>query len=279
MQYLSTFKNIVHSTVKDDCFGMASTMSFNLILAIFPFLIAITAVFGVLGTEETINAILVSIKTIAPAGALYLIEHTLRETINASSGSVLTISFILGTIFASNAIRVLMRFLNHVYGVPETRPLWKILGLTLWVIILFLLAIFAITNLIIMGKVILHFLDYYLGIHHRVIGIINIVRWPLTFLMLFITGFIIYYFMPNISGHIKSRMLSSLPGTLFFTVAWLGVSRLFGLYVEHIAHFNKVYGTLGAVIILILWLYYTALVILIGGEVNSEFYRYFKTME
>ena len=279
MQYLSSIKNILKSTIKDDCFTMASSMTFNFILTIFPFLIATTAIFGMLGTEETINHIIVSIKVIAPPDALYVIEHTLREIMRSSSKSVMTISFIVAILFASNAMNDLMKFLNKAYGVPETRSFWKIRAITLWVIILFFLALFVITNLIIMGKVILHFLDNYIGIHDHTINMINFIRWPVTFLMLFIIGFIIYYFIPNISTNIKNRLLSSIPGTLFFTIGWLTVSRLFGLYVENFSQFNKVYGTLGAVIILILWLYYTSLVILIGGEVNSEVYRDIKTKE
>jgi len=97
--------------------------------------------------------------------------------------------------------------------------------------------------------------------------------------MLFIIGFILYYFIPNISTGIKNRILSSIPGTLFFTVVWLAMSRLFGLYVENFAGYNKVYGTFGAVIILLLWLYYTSFIVLIGGEINSEIYRQVKTRE
>lgn len=279
MSFLTSFQNIVKSTIKDDCLVMASGMAFNLILTIFPFLIAITAVFGILGTEETVNQIIISIKSIAPSGALYLIEQTLIEALGSSPKGILTLGFIIGIVFASNAIHVLMKLLNTAYGVPETRPVWKIRGITLWVIALFVLAVFVMTNLIIMGKVILFFLDEHIGIPDAIINTINFIRWPVTFLMLFIIGFIIYYFIPNISASLKNRILSSLPGTLFFTIGWLAVSRLFGLYVENFAQYNKVYGAFGAVIILLLWLYYTSLVILIGGEVNSEVYRCIKTKE
>lgn len=279
MQYLSSCKNIIKSAVKDDCFGMASEMAFNLILTIFPFLIAATAIFAMLGTESTVDQIILSIKSFAPPSALQVVEHTLRDTVNSSSRGVLTICFILGTVFASNAIHVLMKSLNKAYGVPETRGPWKIRALTLWIIVLFFAAIVVITNLIIMGKVIFHFFEDYLNIHQSAINTIYFIRWPTTFLMLFIVGFTIYYFIPNISSSIKNKILSSIPGTLFFTVGWLAVSRLFGFYVESFAHFNKIYGTLGAVIILLLWLYYTSLVILIGGEINSKFYRHFKAQD
>lgn len=279
MGFLNYFQNIIKSTIKDDCFVMAASMAFNLILTLFPFLIAVTAIFGIIGTEQTIDQIMLSIKTIAPSEALYVVENVLRETLNSSSKGILTISFIIGIVFASNAINVLMKLLNKAYGVPETRSIWKIRALTLWVIILFVLAVFVITNLIIMGKVILVFLDDHIGLPEAIINTINLVRWPVTFLMLFIIGFIIYYFIPNISACFKNHLLSTLPGTLFFTLAWLAMSRLFGLYVENFAQFNKVYGTFGAVVILLLWLYYTSLVILIGGEVNSEVYRNIKTKE
>ena len=279
MSFLSSFNNVIKSTIKDDCPVMAAGMAFNLILTLFPFLIAITAVFGMLGTEETVNDITVSIRSIAPQGALYLVGEVLRETLNSSSRGIFTVSFFIGIVFASNAINVLRKLLNEAYGVPETRPVWKVRALTLWVIILFVLAVFVITNLIIMGKVILLFLDDYIGLPDQVINTINFIRWPVTFLMLFIVGFIIYYFIPNISTGFKNRILSTLPGTLFFIGAWLGMSRLFGLYVENFGQYNKVYGTFGAVIILLLWLYYTSFIILAGGEVNSEFYRCIKTKE
>lgn len=279
MNFASSLKNIIKSTIKDDCVVMAASMAFNLILTLFPFLVAITAIFGLLGTEQTIDQIMGTVKSVAPSEAVVVVEKVLRETLNSSSRGILTISFLIGIVFASNAINVLMKLLNKAYGVPETRSLWKIRALTLWVIILFVLAVFVITNLIIMGRVILAFLDNFIGIPEAIIDAINVARWPVTFLMLFIIGFIIYYFMPNISTSFKNRILSTLPGTLFFTLAWLAMSRLFGLYVENFAQFNKVYGTFGAVIILLLWLYYTSLVVLIGGEVNSEVYRRIKTRE
>jgi membrane protein len=279
MNTFNIVKSVFNSIIKDDCLGMASSMAFNLILTIFPFFVAITAIFGMLGTEETISQILLSIKTVAPPSALYIVEQTLRQTIRASTGGVLTISIIIGILFASNAIKVLMNLLNKAYGLPETRPAWKTRGLTIWVIVLFIIAVIIITNLIILGKVILHLLDLYIGLHHSVINVISLLRWPITFLMLFTIGFIIYYFIPNITSTGKNRFLSSIPGTLFFTVGWLVVSWLFGLYVNNFGNYNRFYGAMGAVIILLIWLYYTSLVILVGGEINSVFYKYLKTRE
>jgi membrane protein len=280
MRLKTTFNNIVKSTIMDDCFTMASGMAFNLILAIFPFLLVITAIFSIFSTEDTVIDILLLVNSVVPPQILSIIERTLMEILNMSSGRALTIGSVLGVAFASNAINVLMKFLNKAYGVPETRPAWKVRAISIWVIMLFVFAIFVITNMIIMGKVILHFVDAHVpAISDSAIDTISIARWPITFLLLFIIGFIIYYFVPNISTSFKNRTISALPGTLFFTLIWMGMSRLFGLYIEHISQLNRIYGTLGTIVILLLWLYYTALVVLVGGEVNSEFYRQIKSKE
>ncbi len=279
MNFIKTFKNIVKATIKDDCAGMASEMAFNFILSLFPFFISITAIFGLIGTEDFILQIMDTIRTIAPTKPLALIEGTLKEIIKPSSGSLLTVSFIAGFIFASNAINVLMKVLNKAYSVPETRPFWKIRALSLWVIMIFVFAVFFITNVVIMGTVILQFLNEHFALPQDTINTILVARWPLTFILLGIIGFIVYYFMPNISINIKNRILSSLPGTVFFALSWLAVSRLFGLYIENFGMYNKVYGTLGTFIILLLWLYYTSFLILVGGEINSEVYKQIKTRE
>lgn len=279
MKIVKTIKNIFNATIKDDCLGMAAEMAFNFILSLFPFLISATAVFGLLGSQGTINKIIHSIKTFAPVGALNLVEQVLKEIIHPASGGVLTISFIIGIFIASNALYVLIKVLNKAYGVPETRSFWKIRALSLLVIFIFILAAVFVTNVVILGNIILDFIHNHFYFDDSLLKTIILAKWPIAFMALCITGFIIYYVMPNITASFKIRFMSSLPGTIFFTIVWLLFSRLFGLYVENFSVFNKVYGTLGAFMVLLLWLYYTSLVILIGGEINSEVYKQIKTRE
>ncbi len=277
MKFIKTIKNIIDSSAKDDCPGLAAEMAFNLVLSIFPFLISATAIFGMVGTPNAINKILNSMRNIAPLGALDVIKNSLKGVINDSPGNLFIIGLIAGIFIASNAISVLMKVLNKAYGVPETRSFFHLRGISILVILIFIFAVLFVTNAIIMGNVILEFLHIQFSFSDPFIGIISFARWPLTVLTVGTIGFIIYYFMPNITADFKIRFLSAVPGTVFFTTTWLLVSRLFGFYVENFGQYNKIYGTLGVFIVLLLWLYYTSLIILIGGEINSEIYRQIKT--
>lgn len=276
MKINKTIKNIMESVSRDDCPGMAAEMAFNFTLSLFPFLISAIAIFGIFGTQSLINKILISLKSFAPAGVLELIENTLKGMIHPSSGGLFTISFITGLFIASNAIYALIKVLNKAYGVPETRPYWRVRLISILIILIFILAVLFVTNVVIMGNVIIAFLHSHFHFHDSLVNALIVAKWPVAFLTLSIIGFIIYYFMPNITTNLKSRLYGSVPGVIFFTVAWILVSRIFGFYVENISVFNKVYGTLGAFIVLLLWFYYTSLVILVGGEINSEFYRQIK---
>jgi len=277
MKIKRTIKNIFNSTLKDDCLGMAAEMAFNFVLSIFPFLISATAIFGMIGTPDIINKILNALRNIAPYNVLDIIENTLKEIIHPSSGGLFVLGLITGLIASSNAVYILMKGLDKVYSVPETRSYWKLRGISLLAICIFIFAVFFVTNVIIMGNIILSFLHIQFSFPDVFINVIALAKWPITFLIISIIGFIIYYFMPNLTSDFKSRYLSSIPGTIFFTITWLLASRLFGLYVENFGTYNKVYGTLGAFVILLLWLYYSSLILLIGGEINSEVYRQIKS--
>ena len=104
------------------------------------------------------------------------------------------------------------------------------------------------------------------------IDIISVVRWPVTYLALAICAIGNYYILPAIEGNDKIKFKSVLPGTFFFSFFWMFGSWCFSLYLSNLNAYNKVYGAIGAVAILMVWLYYTSLIILVGGEINSRAY-------
>jgi len=279
MNLSKAIKNIADSVNKDDCSGMAAEMAFNFILSMFPFLIFVASIFGLFGSQDIIDRILHFLKNIAPSGVLILIEQTLKEISRPTSGGLLTGSFMTGLLFGSNAIRTVMKVLNKAYGVPETRSFIKTRIISILVIFIFLLVMIFATNFVVMGNIILNFLSRYFEFPQKLVELILFARWPVSFMLLSMIGLIIYYFMPNIKANMQIKLFSAVPGTIFFSFFWLIFSRLFGLYVENISMFNRVYGTVGAGIALLLWLYYTSLVILIGGEINSEVYKQSRTRD
>ena len=190
--------------------------------------------------------------------------------------AIIAFSIVLG--LSSNIFAVIMKGLNRAYGLTETRSFihTRILSVVMLFINAFLL--FISTNLIVFGKVIIEFIIVFLDAHAIIVptDVINwilVTRWPVSFIALYIMTFINYYFLPCITKHNKYRRRSILAGTLFFSVFWLLGSWLFSVYLDNLNTYNKVYGTIGAVAILMVWLYYTSIVLLIGGEMNSQVYK------
>ncbi len=273
LRFCRFIKELGLCIIKDDFPGMAGEMAFNFTMAFFPFLIFLVAVFGVVGTETQVGQIIMSMHSFIPADVMNVIEKVLTDIIKASSEGILTIGLVITLFVASNATAVIIKGLNRAYNAKETRPFWYVRGLAIVMVIVNALVLFIGVNFIIFGKLILQLIVSFIHMPYDVINTVLLVRWPVTFFALYTMAFLNYYFMPNVAGCTKSRILSTFPGSLFFCLFWLLASWAFSIYVENFGSFNKVYGTLGAFAVLLLWLYYTSLIILIGGEINSQVYK------
>ena len=128
-------------------------------------------------------------------------------------------------------------------------------------------------TLIVFGKVIIKFLVTYIGMTEHLGNIILFARWPVAFLTLFVMAYLSYYILPDLSGNEKLRRHSAWPGTIFFCISWLIGSWGFSLYVNNLHTYNFVYGTIAGFAVMMMWLYYTSILILIGGEINSQLYE------
>ena len=127
--------------------------------------------------------------------------------------------------------------------------------------------------MIIFGKFIVNFLVHYAGISTSFALLLLTLRWPVSFLVLYCMAFINYYILPDLRGDEKLKRKIALPGTLFFCLFWLVGSWWFSVYVNNLQTYNRVYGTIGAFAVLMVWLYYTSILLLIGGEINSQVYN------
>lgn len=272
-RFINLSIEIIKNVIRDDLTSLASELAFNLTLAISPFIISLVAIFGLFSSYDIINHIISFLGTIAPRDALEVLKKALIGINQASTGGILTIGF-AGTLWAvSNATDVIIKSLNREYKIKETRPIWITKGLSIFLVLISVLILFVSINLIIFTPIIINKISNYVYIPVYLQVLIKLSRWPVTFLALFAVILIIYSFMPNIKKKKRIKILSSISGTVFFCVFWLAASWLFGLYAENFGKYNQVYGALGAVIILIIWLYYSSLILLIGGEINSIVYK------
>ena len=252
---------------------MAAEMAFSLIFAVFPFLIFLISVFGLLGSEEMIADLIETISVVLPSNIQNFLQSMLSAIVNSSNVGLLTFGFITALWIASNATSTFVKSINKTYQIPETRPFWKTRLIAILILIIQGVVLLIATNLIIFGKIIADFLKDLLEISVNTQYILLMLRWPLSFLALLAMALFAYYVAPNIRGKGWMKLISIVPGSIFFCVFWLFGSWLFSLYVENFGQYNETFGVLGGFIVLLTWLYFSSLIILLGGAINAEFYR------
>ncbi len=264
-EYITT---LIDSIIAEDFANAAGEMAYMLAIGIFPFMLFLTAVFGWLGKKIFVTKIIAALATVAPDGVIQLIQGVLKEvTLFQNGGIVAIFGFLVTWFLASNAIAVIIKGLNRANRVKENRTFLQTRLLAFVMVILNAFLLFISVNLVIFGKVIVAFLQFYFHLSDYIANIFLISRWPLAFLLLFLLSTVNYYVLPAKQYSIKRSVV---PGSLFFCIFWLLGSWLFSLYVNELGTYNKVYGTIGVFAILMVWLYYTSLILLIGGEINGH---------
>ena len=272
--FIRGIKRLIISVIKNDFFGMAAEMGFWLVLGIFPFMLFLMAIFGWMGNKSYMDPVLIFLSTIMPEQSMDLIITVLSEVTIFSQGKLMATIGIIVTLFLStNAIAVVLKGLNRAYKVEETRSLIYTRVLSLIMVFVTNMVMFLTINLIIFGRVIINFLVRHLHMSGGVAITLLTMRWPLAFLALYLMAFLCYYILPDLRGNEKFKRTSALPGTFFFCSFWLLGSWGFSVYVNNLRTYNMVYGTIGAFAVLMVWLYYTSMLILVGGEINSQIYN------
>ncbi len=267
-------KNLVKCIVKNDFANAAGEMAYMMALGIFPFMLFIMAVFGWLGKKTFINKILFGLSTVAPSGVIELINDVLNEVVIFKSGELMAIVGVFVTLFlTSNAMAVIIKGMNRANDIQENRSFLKVRFLSVLMVFVNTFFLFISINLIVLGKVILNFIGFYLSIPYEIIETILFIRWPIAFITLFLLATINYYVLPAKDFSVKRK--SVIPGALFFCVFWLIGSFAFSLYVNALGTYNRVYGTIGTFAILMVWLYYSSIILLIGAQVNNQTLRRF----
>ncbi len=264
-EYLTT---LINTIISEDFGNAACEMAYMLALGVFPFMLFLTAVFGWFGKKAFVTKVIYALSAVAPHKVIELIQMVLDEvTLFQSGGIIAIIGFIVTLYLAHNAVAVIIKGLNRSNRIKENRPFVHTRLLAAAMVILNAFLLFIAVNLIIFGNIIISFLKFYIKLPENIAQILLITRWPVSFLMLFLLAAINYYVLPAKQYSLKRSVV---PGSLFFCIFWLLGSWLFSLYITKLGTYNKVYGTLGAFAILMVWLYYTSIIMLIGGEINGH---------
>ena len=272
-RFIELLKKLILSVIENDFFGMAE-MGFMLVIGIFPFMLFLMAVFGWMGNKSLMDPIIIFLANFMPDQAMNLIITVLSEVMIFSQGGIMAVGGLIATLFLSmNGMAVVLKGLNRAYKVKETRNLIYTRVLSLLMVFVDIMVLFLSINLIIFGKVIISFLVKHMFISKVVAITLLTLRWPVAFAALYLMAFLSYYILPDLRGNERFKRRSAIPGSFFFVIFWLVASWGFSIYVNNLKTYNMVYGTIGAFAVLMVWLYYTSILILIGGEINSQTYN------
>jgi membrane protein len=262
-------KRVWKEIQEDDVLGRAAELSYYFLLALFPFLIFLTSVLGlILGSGSGMRQTLFDyLARVMPPSAYQLISQTMTEVSSASSGGKISFGILAALWAASNGMTAITTSLNSAYDLEETRPWWKqrltAIALTM------ALSVFIISALVLVvaGSSIADWLAATFGLGSTFPFAWKIIQWPVVLFCIILAFALIYYFAPDIREQ-KWHWLT--PGAAIGVALWLLVSIAFRVYLNFFDSYSATYGSLGAVIILMLWLYFTGTAVLIGGEINSE---------
>lgn len=262
-------KRVWREVQNDNVFGRAAELSYYFLLALFPFLIFLTSVIGVVlgpGTG-TRHALFQYLARIMPPSAFQLIDNTMFEVSQSTGGGKLSFGILAALWAASNGLGAITESLNTAYDLKESRPWWKqrltAIGLTMALSILIIGALI----LVVAGGHIAEWLAAHYGFGPVFPLGWKIIQWPVVLACMTFAFALIYYLAPDFREQAWQWLT---PGSVIGVALWLLVSVGFRVYLHYFNSYNATYGSLGAVIILMLWLYLTGAAVLIGGEVNSE---------
>ncbi|HET7621061.1 MAG TPA: YihY/virulence factor BrkB family protein [Gemmatimonadaceae bacterium] len=251
--------------------GLAAEAAYHFFFSLFPFLLFATALIGIfVDQRSTINWIMNQMARVVPDQALTLVRGVVADVVLANSKSgFISLGLVLTAWSGSNVFRSLMDTLNLAYDVEEERPFWKRALLSL-VAIIVLGALMLIASVVMLGgPQILNWLGTHLHLPSAKVDLWMVLQFPIAFAILVLAFFLIYRFLPNLKQSVRQLLV----GSVVATVLWLIVTLLFRLYVTNFGSYNKTYGAIGAVIVVLTWMYLTMLVILVGGELNAELHR------
>lgn len=249
----------------DEVFGRAAQLAYFWFFSLFPFLILLTAIASLSRQEGRLTRLISESEDFLPAEAFGLLMGTFNQVTARYHQGLLSVSLLALLWAASAGMESIVTSLNRAYNTHQSRPWWreKLLAilLTLGFGVFFLAAIVLLN----FGEVISHEIADYLELGQLFLLTWPFVKWPLIMLFVLLGVELIYFFAPNY----RQRWQLFTPGTIFALIFWLAISFGFRLYVTRFSNFDVTYGTLGGVMILMLWLYLTGVAILIGGEINA----------
>ena len=265
---------------EDEILGRSAQLSYYFLLALFPLLLFLITLFGYFnGGETRLRHQLISyLGDVMPSSALQLVVNTIDEVTNARGSGKLSFGLLVALWAASSGVNAIGQALNVAYDVPETRPWWKLRLLSMGLTVALALLIISALLIVLYGGWLGRFLPAFIHAGDAFAQAWRILQYPIALAFVFFAFSLIYRFAPNLGAKRRGKHLPASdyrrrwisPGVVVAVMLWLLVSLGFRLYLHFFNSYSATYGSLGALIIMMLWFYLTGAAILLGGEVNCE---------
>jgi len=270
-RWFSTLKQTVVAFRDDNLTDWAAALTYYAVLAVFPALIALISILGLIGESAT-DDLVENLTALTPTTADAIIENSIRNITESqgSAGIALVLGFAGALWAASGYVGGFSRASNAIYGVEEGRPFWKLKPFQILVttVMIVLLALCAIA-VVVTGPV-AEEIGELVGLENTALTVWDIAKWPVIALVVVTMFAVLYWTAPNVQQP-KFRWIT--PGGVLAVLLWLIASGAFALYVANFSSYNATYGTLAGVVIFLVWLWLTNLAVLLGAEFNAELER------
>jgi membrane protein len=267
----AALKRTVREFREDNLTDWAAALTYYAVLAIFPALIVLVSILGLVGESAT-QPLIDNLGTVAPGPAKEIFTSAI-ENLQGSQGAagVLFVVGLLGALWsASGYVAAFMRASNAIYDMPEGRPIWKTLPVRVGLTIVLLLLLAISTIAVVLTGGLAERAGDLIGLGDTAVTVWNIAKWPVLLLVVSFMFALLYWAAPNVKQP-SFRWVS--PGGVVAVIGWLIASGAFAFYVASFGSYNKTYGALGGVVVFLVWLWISNIVILLGAEFNAELER------
>ncbi|MEE1924906.1 YihY/virulence factor BrkB family protein [Pseudomonas sp. 148P] len=258
---------LVH-TVKefldDEMSTYASALAYQMLFSLFPFLLFLIALIGFLHLPDFFSWLRLQSELVLPPQALEQVNPVIDQ-LQQSKGGLLSVGIVIALWTASAGVRLMMSAMNAAYDVVEGRPVWKRIPLSVLYTVGIAGMLLAAAALMVLGPQVMSWVASQVGMEEIIVTVWTVLRWPAIVILMMVAVALIYYVMPDV----KQEFRFITPGSVLAVVVWIIASLGFGYYVKTFADYNAMYGSIGAIIVLLLYFYISAAVLLLGAEMNA----------
>jgi membrane protein len=265
-------KKTLREFTKDQCPDLAAALTYYSVLSLFPALLALVSLLGLFGqADKTTGALLEIVQGFAPGDTVEAIREPVQKlTSSPAAGLTLVIGILTALWSASGYVGAFARAMNRVYEIDEGRTFIKLRGTVLGVTIVNLLIVVVLAGMLVLTGPVAESVGNAIGLGGAFLTVWNILKWPVMVVLVVLAIAILYYATPNVKQP-KFRWMSL--GSFIALMIFLLASLAFGLYVANFSSYNETYGTIGGVIVALLWLWILNMSLLFGAEFDAEMER------